>query len=281
MKKVILLTVILSLFAFGAHAQEAPTIAVLDFKTTVDTETVSQIPALLTDALVNSGRFTVVERSRFGQIVKEQGLTSTGFVDPATAVSLGEVAGASYLLAGEVIDASKESRVFKGFGTVSKTDIYILRVGVRIIETSTGKAIFSTIKEAEEREYESANLLVDGRTVESILAQTVAAKIMDEILQAEAFIGLGPAGGATLVKVFITSDPADADIEVDGVFYGNAGGEMKLPEGLHLVKISLPGYEMWDKKVRIVEGTRIKAMLVEETQADVRLEIEKKGTGNR
>jgi len=137
MKKVLFITVILSLLAFGANAQELPTIAVLDFVTTVSTDTVSQLPALLTDALINSGSFTVVERERFGQIVKEQGLTSTGFVDPAAAVSLGEVVGASYLLAGEVIDASKESRVFKGFGTVSKTDIYILRVGVRIIETST------------------------------------------------------------------------------------------------------------------------------------------------
>ena len=275
MKKIVLLTVILSLFAFGAHAQDLPSIAVLDFSSTVEIGAVSQVPALLTDALVNSGRFTVVERSRFGQIVKEQGLTSSGFVDPATAVSLGEVAGASYLLAGEVIDASKESRVFKGFGTVSKTDIYVLRVGVRIIETSTGKAVFSTIKEAEEWDYESANLLVDGRTVESILAETVAGMLMEEILQADAFIGLDPTGGAALVRVSIISDPPDADIEVNNVFYGNAGGEMQLPEGLHIVKISLPGYEVWDKKVRIVEGTRIKAMLILENETDVRLEIEK------
>ena len=276
MKKIIIFTVFLSLFAFDAQAQEPPTLAVLDFATTVNTDSASQIPALLTDALVNSGKFTVVERSRFGQIVKEQGLTSTGFVDPATAVSLGEVAGASYLLAGEVIDASKESRVFKGFGTVSKTDIYILRVGVRIIETSTGKAVFSTIKEAEEREYASADLLVDGRTVESVLAQTVSAKIMDEILQDEMFSGMGAPQAAALVRVSITSDPPDADIEVNGVFYGNAGGEMKLPEGLHLVKISLPGYEVWDKKVRIADGTRIKAMLVLENEADVSVEIEKR-----
>lgn len=281
MKKIIIFTVFLSLFAFDAQAQEPPTLAVLDFATTVNTDSASQIPALLTDALVNSGKFTVVERSRFGQIVKEQGLTSTGFVDPATAVSLGEVAGASYLLAGEVIDASKESRVFKGFGTVSKTDIYILRVGVRIIETSTGKAVFSTIKEAEEREYASADLLVDGRTVESVLAQTVSAKIMDEILQDEMFSGMGAPQAAALVRVSITSDPPDADIEVNGVFYGNAGGEMKLPEGLHLVKISLPGYEVWDKKVRIADGTRIKAMLVLENEADVSVEIEKKRTGDR
>ena len=281
MKKIIIFTVFLSLFAFDAQAQEPPTLAVLDFATTVNTDSASQIPALLTDALVNSGKFTVVERSRFGQIVKEQGLTSTGFVDPATAVSLGEVAGASYLLAGEVIDASKESRVFKGFGTVSKTDIYILRVGVRIIETSTGKAVFSTIKEAEEREYASADLLVDGRTVESVLAQTVSAKIMDEILQDEMFAGMGAPEAAALVRVSITSDPPDADIEVNGVFYGNAGGEMKLPEGLHLVKISLPGYEVWDKKVRIADGTRIKAMLVLENEADVSVEIDKKRTGDR
>ena len=276
MKKVVFITIILSLFAIGAHAQEPPTIAVLDFETTIDTDAVSQLPALLTDALVNSGSFNVVERSRFEQIVKEQGLASTGFVAPDTAVSLGEVAGASYLLAGEIIDASRESRVFKGFGTVSKTDIYILRVGVRIIETRTGKAIFSTIKEAEEREYQSADLLVDGRTVESVLAQTVAAKVVDEILQDEMFVGMGASRGTAMVRVSITSEPPDADIEVNGVFYGNAGGEMKLPEGLHLVKISLPGYEVWDKKVRITEGTRIKAMLMEKTETDVRLEIEKR-----
>ncbi len=275
MRNILVASAILSLFAFSAQAQELPTIAVLDFATPVKIDSVSQLPALLTDALVNSGSFTVVERSRLGQIVKEQGLTSSGLVDPAAAVSLGEVAGAIYLLVGEVIEASKESRVFRGFGTVSKTDIYVLRVGVRIIETSTGKAIFSTIKEAEEREYASADLLVDGRTVESVLAQRVAEKIMDEILQDEAFMGLDLAGGAALVKVFITSEPANADIEVDNVFYGNAGGEMKLPEGLHLVKISLPGYEVWDKKVRIAEGTRIKAMLVLENEADVSVEIEK------
>jgi len=118
---------------------------------------------------------------------------------------------------------------------------------------------------------------VDGRTVESVLAQSVTAKIMDEILQDEMFVGMGTSGGAALVRVSITSDPSDADIEVDGVFYGNAGGEMKLPEGLHLVKISLPGYEIWDKKVRIADGTRIKAMLVRETEVDLSVEIEKKG----
>jgi hypothetical protein len=276
MKKGALFTAMLLLFVSSSKAQGFPTIAVLDFKTTVDTQATSQVPALLTDALINSGRFTVVERSRFEQIVKEQGLTSTGFVDPKAAVSLGELSGASYLLTGEIIDASKESRVFKGFGTVSRTDIYILRAGVRIIETGTGKAIFSTIKEAEEREYESADLLVDGRTVESVLAQSVVAKIMDEILQAEAFMGLGPAEGAALVRVMITSDPPDADIEVNGVFYGNAGGEVRLPAGLHLIRISLPGYEVWDKKVRIAEGTRIKAMLVPRSETDVNVKIEKK-----
>ena len=276
MKKTIVLTLLLSVLATGAHARDLPAIAVLDFDTTVDTYIVSQLPALLNDALINSGSFTVVERARFEQIVKEQGLTSSGLADPAAAVSLGEITGATYLLAGEVIDASKESRVFRGFGTTSKTDIYVLRVGVRIIETSTGKAVFSTIQEAEEREYMSADLLVDGRTVESILAQTVAGKIMDEIHRAEAFMGLRAAEGAPLVRVFITSDPPEADIEVNGVFYGNASGEMRLPEGLHLVKISLPGYEEWDKKVRIAEGTRIKAMLVEENQADVSVEVERR-----
>jgi hypothetical protein len=38
---------------------------------------------------------------------------------------------------------------------------------------------------------------------------------------------------------------------------------MEIPEGMHLVKISLPGYEEWNKKVMVSEGLRIHAALKE------------------
>ena len=38
---------------------------------------------------------------------------------------------------------------------------------------------------------------------------------------------------------------------------------MQIPEGMHRIKISLPGYEEWDKKVLVSEGMKIRATLVE------------------
>lgn len=67
-----------------------------------------------------------------------------------------------------------------------------------------------------------------------------------------------------MVDVDIQSDPANADVEVDGVFYGNAGGPLSLPQGLHNVRISLAGYSVWEKKVVISSGSRIIATLAEE-----------------
>ena len=75
-----------------------------------------------------------------------------------------------------------------------------------------------------------------------------------------------------MVKVNISSSPNEADIEVNGVFYGNAGEQIEIPQGIQNIKISLPGYKVWEKKVFVREGLTIKATLME--KKDIKIEID-------
>jgi hypothetical protein len=106
--------------------------------------------------------------------------------------------------------------------------------------------------------------------MDSKLAQEVSDKLMKALLDDDTFKDKQDAAAA-LLPVKVTSEPDHADVEVDGVFFGNAGSDIKLPSGLHLVTISLPGYEKWSKKVLVRDGLAINATL---TKPDVRIEVD-------
>lgn len=60
------------------------------------------VSEFLTHHLVNDQTFTIVERSELAKVMGEQRLHVTGAVDPATAVQVGKLAGARYLIMGSV-----------------------------------------------------------------------------------------------------------------------------------------------------------------------------------
>jgi curli biogenesis system outer membrane secretion channel CsgG len=277
MKKLILIVLVLSLPA--VYGAELPSIAVADF--TSDTHADWQwwkdlthgLPDMISDALVNSHRFDVYEREKLNTIMREQGFQASGFADPQTAVSLGKMAGVHYILTGKILDYGREVRDFTGYGVHTRTSYYRLKAGIKVIDVQTGKVLFSRNDGAEEQVAESSGMNSFDTTMASKLAEEVSAKLMKALLDDEQFKGQKDAAAA-LLPVKVTSEPDHADVEVDGVFYGNAGSEIKLPTGLHLVTISLPGYEKWSKKVNVQEGLSINATL--SRKVNERIEIETK-----
>ena len=81
-----------------------------------------------------------------------------------------------------------------------------------------------------------------------------------------------------MASLTITSEPEKASVEIDGVFYGNTGDEIAIAPGLHQIQVSLPGYEVWNKKVMVREGTSFHVPLVR--TADVRVEVQEEKTIN-
>ena len=282
MKRLAFILFMLSLSA--VRGGELPSIAVVDFTSdarivwasdwrTALTTWTHGLPELISDALVNSHRFDVYEREKLNSIMREQGLQASGFADPQTVVALGKLAGIQYILTGSIIEDGREVRDFTGFGVQTRTTFYRMKAGIKVIDVKTGKVLFSRNEGVESPVTESQSSRVSDTTMDSRLAEEVANRLVRALLDDEQFKG-PKESAAALLPVKVSSTPDRADVEVDGVFYGNAGSDIKLPAGLHLVTISLPGYEKWSKKVNVQEGLSINATLSK--KVNERIEIETK-----
>jgi len=71
------------------------------------------ISDILVTELVNSGRFSVVERERLDEVLQEQNLTREGVVDAATAARIGKVLGVQLFVFGTVTQFSLDSKIIK------------------------------------------------------------------------------------------------------------------------------------------------------------------------
>jgi len=59
----------------------------------------------------------------------------------------------------------------------------------------------------------------------------------------------------TQATMQVESTPAGADIELDGAFAGNTPSALGVTTGEHTIKITKPGYKVWERKIRISTGT--------------------------
>lgn len=264
------LLIVASLLSLSA-LEGRPTVAVSDFGAREDPTLESVIPNILTERLLNSGRFDVFERERLGSILEEQDLQSSGMVDPDTAVSLGRIVGIDYIITGEIIDFGREVRSFSGYGVRSETVFYRLEAVVRVLETESGRIVFTKTERAEERQNQGAGMVVSDTTIDSRLGRVVGEELAAAVLASSVFEE-PEAPGADLATLSITSEPEQASVEIDGIFYGNAGNSFELPSGLHQIRVSLPGYEVWDKRVMVRDGSSFHVPLVR--KADIRVEVE-------
>jgi len=61
-------------------------------------------------------------------------------------------------------------------------------------------------------------------------------------------------GSDALASVQLSSDPAGADITIDGNYIGNTPTLIKLRPGSHSIKMTLPGYAPWERSVETAAG---------------------------
>ena len=72
----------------------------------------------LETSLIESNRFTVIEKSQRDELLKEQEFQSSGICDEACAVEIGKMVGAEYLMLGEII----------GFADLYQVNIKIINI---------------------------------------------------------------------------------------------------------------------------------------------------------
>lgn len=95
----------------------------------------------LTTQLVNSGRFTVIERAQLAAIMAEQNLGASGRVTGDSAAKIGKLLGAQLILTGSITQFSIERRSagFRGIGgSIANAES---KIDVRLVNTETGEVM--------------------------------------------------------------------------------------------------------------------------------------------
>jgi len=140
-----------------------PSVAVMNFSSegldywwTAGVDPGAALSDLLTDQLVNLGTMTVVDRTHIDAIMQEKNLTLGGDVSPSTAMQLGRLIGARYLIVGRIVQlqhTSTNSGSVGSFispvlnGASVRGEKVTLQVSSRIIDSSTGQILESIPEE--------------------------------------------------------------------------------------------------------------------------------------
>jgi hypothetical protein len=253
----------------GVHAAATPKIAVVDFDTHQYSAQLpgAQLADYVTDELVNCGLFEVIEREKLASVMREIAFGQSGMADPATASQFGRVLGAQYLLTGRVVSLEREEKSFSGYGVNTRNTVLTLSVALRIVDVQSGSIRFSGRTRTQRVINEAGGLSVGANSPHTALAEKAAMEMVQEIVKSGRFSGEQSAGTAATargVKVTVLSVPEGADVEVDGIFYGNTGGELTIPAGMRRIRITLAGYQPWEKQVMVNDGAKFTATLAPE-----------------
>ncbi|MCD6473198.1 hypothetical protein J7K55_08880 [Candidatus Aerophobetes bacterium] len=116
----VLLLMLMSLFTFSGQASgQKIRIAVMAFKLhnihqwwTGDYDVGGGIADMLITDLVNTGKFSVVERDRLDEILQEQHLGVEGITSAATAAKVGKVLGVQLFVFGSVTEFNMEKKIY-------------------------------------------------------------------------------------------------------------------------------------------------------------------------
>jgi len=158
MKKLLLLFSFVTCIFLNNHClaglHDYPNIAVLPYanKAAVSQEIsladASMVSEFVIEQLVDSGRFSVIEREQMLAIMQEMNLSNTGMVSPMSMVQIGNLSGAQYMLVGsitglstKVSGAEYQNSVAGGVGGNKNT--VIANVTARIFEVETGRIVLA------------------------------------------------------------------------------------------------------------------------------------------
>lgn len=199
---------------------------------------------ILVTELVKSGKFIVVEREKIDKIMEEQKFQQGGFVDPQTAVKVGQIMGLEAIVVGVVSQFGVRKEGSDYLLAQSKQQVAEVSVDIRVIDVQTGQVILA----------DSGKGITKSKKATFLGMGTKGG--YDETLEGEAL-------RAAIVKFVdnianqLNKKPWSANIaDVSGdEIYLNAGSNSNIDIGLKLECYS-QGKEIRDPKSNLVIGYR-------------------------
>ncbi|TFH28552.1 MAG: hypothetical protein E4H00_08585 [Myxococcales bacterium] len=152
----------------------------------------------LTTQLVQTGKFTVVERTQLDSILAEQNLGASGRVTGASAAKIGELLGVQLIFTGSITQFSIEqtSVGFRGIGgSYSNAES---KLDVRLINTTTGEIMMAAEGQGNKRmgggyfKGASAERTFDQGAAQEALRPAVETVVAEVAAKADQFASLKP-----------------------------------------------------------------------------------------
>lgn len=255
MKRIILLSM-LALMVFGVGmtmAQPKTRVAVMPF--TEDYEEVwwvrgrlgTKAATMVTDELINTKKFTVIERRELDKILSEHNLSASGGTSTETAVKLGKLLGVEYMMLGSVREFGWDkyggsipgsSRLLGG----SRGELYNYnsQISVRMVNVETGEIVFSAVGKGSHRAFavgirgydasaESSYDSIAGETFGPAVQQIIES-IKSESASLSTYQGFGRVADVDGKDIYINRG-SDDGVRVGDVFtISRLGKEIKDPD---------------------------------------------------
>ena len=221
------------LFSFSFGQNEKLVISILDFKGEDVSEKVLRASyQTLETSLIQSNRFTVVDKKERDAVLKEQQFQQSGLCDDSCIVDLGKYIGAEYLVVGEIIE-------FPG----------LYQIDLKILSVETGE----TTKKVTSQ--------IDGGMKELLAGiEEGSREIVRQIASAGSSTPQTISQGIQLAqktygKVSIESTPSGATVMIDGNESGFTPIVIdEVESGTRSLMLILPGYETLSKGVIIKQN---------------------------
>ncbi len=150
-KSIVAILAVCVLFAIvtSAVAQRKTRIAVLRFEDQTTThwwqsDKMGDAAAdVFMTELLNTGTFSVIERARLNDILKEHNLVAQGGVTPQSAVQLGKLLGAQLMVVGSITEFGTEVHGARFRGIGGNVATYRCMIDVRVINVETSEILYA------------------------------------------------------------------------------------------------------------------------------------------
>jgi curli biogenesis system outer membrane secretion channel CsgG len=210
--------------------------------------------------LVQTGKFTVVERAQLGALLAEQDLGTSDRIAPGTAAKIGKVLGVQLLITGSITQFSieRKSAAYKGIGgTYANAES---KMDVRLLDTETGEILAVAVGQGNKRMVGGRyNSIAAERTFDQGAAQEALRPAVEQ-----AVLKIAAQGGA--YKGAVPTAPAGQITGTKGDrFYINRGEAAGLKVGQRFAVMRVTD-EIKDADGRVLDKVIEQVGVIEVTQ---------------
>jgi len=213
---------------------------------------VSQLEAVLGTQLTKAGLHIIDHKLLFDKF-SQQGIDPAR-VDDSSANNIAKSLGAEFVVLADIVDLSKTSKKFTGYGIKSDILLHTLTVNVKISRCDTGETVLASTMSSSEKNSNSENLKVVDERVLINLFTDVSAKLASSFEKSNALLEkIGQDVKDNRVVVTVNSSVLGV-VSVNGLVVGVTNSQLNVPAGINLLKIERTNFGSFEKNVNFFNG---------------------------